>query len=97
MRELYIYYRVPDDGADAAAREVAALHGELRTAWPGLEARLLRRPESSSGQQTWMETYARAPAGVDTTLEADIATRAARLLTQVNGARHVEVFLACAS
>ena len=97
MRELYVYYRVPDDAAAAAAREVAAVQDELRAAWPGLEARLLRRPDSSGGQQTWMETYARAPAGVDAAVQADIEARAARLLTHVAGPRHVEVFLACAS
>ena len=97
MRELYVYYRVPDGAAEAAAPEVATLHAELRAAWPGLDARLLRRPEASAGQQTWMEIYTRAPAGVDPALQADIEARAARVLTCVAGPRHVEVFLACAS
>ena len=38
MRELYVYYRVPEDAADAAAREVATLHTELRASWPIAEA-----------------------------------------------------------
>jgi hypothetical protein len=97
MRELYVYYRVPNDAAAAATREVAALHDEVRAAWPGLEARLLRRPESSAGQQTWMEIYVRAPAGVDAAVQGDIEARAARLLTHLSGPRHIEVFLACAS
>jgi hypothetical protein len=97
MRELYVYYRVPEDAADAAAREVATLHTELRASWPGLDARLLRRPDASGGQQTWMEVYTRSPAGVDAALQAEIEAHAARRLTHVAGARHVEVFLACAS
>ena len=37
------------------------------------------------------------PAGVSTELQADIAREAARRLTRIDGERHVEVFLACAS
>ena len=97
MRELYVYYRVPEGAVEAAAHDVAVLHAELRAAWPGLDARLLRRPEASRGQQTWMETYARPSDGVDAALQVDIEARAARLLTHLAGPRHVEVFVACAS
>jgi ATP-dependent helicase YprA (DUF1998 family) len=100
-RELYVYYRVPEAAADLASREVAELHAALRAAYPGLVARLLRRPEASARLQTWMETYAleagAVDGGVDAALQAEIEDQASRLLTCIEGARHVEVFLTCAS
>ncbi len=57
---LYVYYKVP---AAALAATVAAVHrvqAALRTAHPGLQAELLRRPEVPGGQVTLMETYAGA-------------------------------------
>ena len=101
MRELFVYYRVPAAEAAAALAQVQALHAELRSIAPGLDARLLRRPDEAGGQQTWMETYAldacEGPAGVGPELQAEIEARAARLVTRIAGSRHVEVFIACAS
>jgi hypothetical protein len=95
MRELYIYYRVRESAAAAARRDVAALQAALRAAHPGLEARLLHRPESSAGLQTWMEIYARPaqPGGVSVEVQADIEARAAQHATHLEGTRHVEVFV----
>ena len=101
MRELFVYYRVPSADAAVALAQVQALHAELRTLEPFLQARLLRRPDETDGQQTWMEIYAtdpvRVPAGVGAGLQAEIESRAGRLLTMTVGPRHVEVFVACAS
>lgn len=101
MRELYVYYRVRTSDAAAAEREVRGLQAELRTMTSGLVARLLCRPGAVDGRQTWMETYAIDPAvdadGVGPRLEALIEARAAEQLTRIDGSRHVEVFLACAS
>lgn len=101
MRELYVYYRVPSVAAAAFEIEVRALQAELRVAIPGLDARCLRRVDDSGVRQTWMETYAlepgQGPEGVSPGLQAEIEARAARQLTRIEGARHVEVFLACAS
>lgn len=101
MRELYVYYRVRAADAALAAVEVEALHAALRAAIPGLVARLLRRPDESGERQTWMETYAfdaaRQAAGVDASMQARIEAEAARRLTRIDGPRHVEVFLECAS
>jgi hypothetical protein len=48
-----------------------------------------------------MEVYAMdaaaEPAGVSAALQAEIEREAARQLTRIDGARHVEVFVACAS
>jgi hypothetical protein len=101
MRELYVYYRVRGADSAAAEAEVLALQAELRAATPGLQARLLKRPDEQDGRQTWMEIYSMESAvnidGVSARLEASIEARAAERLTHVDGIRHVEVFLACAS
>ena len=100
MRELYVYYRVPEGDAVAAEAEAQQFQLALRARTPGLVTRLLRRPGASGGQSTWMEVYAMDPqveaAGVGAALQADIEREAARQLTRIDGERHVEVFLACA-
>jgi hypothetical protein len=68
-RELYVYYRVRRGDADAAQAQVEAAQARLRTALPGLEARLLRRceegaPAEAGRDPTWMEIYRHA-AGLD--------------------------------
>jgi hypothetical protein len=101
VRELFIYYRVR--GADAAAVRAAVLAAQqhLRDRHPGLRARLLRRPEETDGLQTWMETYStdpmEDPAGITAALQADIESSAQRISHCVEGSRHTEVFIACAS
>ena len=101
MRELYVYYRVPEGDAVVAEAEAKRFQSALRATTPGLLTRLLRRPDASGGRSTWMEVYAMdvrvEPAGVSIELEADIAREAARQLTRIDGERHVEVFVACAS
>ena len=101
MRELYVYYRVPAHALTRTESEVRALQADLRSAHPGLRARWLRRPAEPDAPQTWMEIYAVdpaiAPSGIDADLEQAIASSAARRLTGIEGPRHVEVFLACAS
>ena len=101
MRELYVYYRVLEGDAVTAEAEAREFHSRLRAQTPGLLTRLLRRPDASDGLLTWMETYAMEPqiepAGVSAGLQADIEREAARHLTRIDGERHVEVFVACAS
>jgi len=101
MRELYVYYRVPAAAVARTEREVRALQADLRSAHPGLRARWLRRPVEPDVTETWMEIYAVDPAiapdGIDADLEQAIASTAACRLTGIDGPRHVEVFLACAS
>ena len=101
MRELYVYYRVPERDAVAAEAEANRLQSVLRARTPGLLTRLLRRPAASDGRWTWMEVYAMdagvEPAGISESLQADIEREAAERLTRIDGRRHVEVFVACAS
>ncbi len=104
MRELFIYYRAKVDDAPALQAAVAELHANLRSRFPGLQARLLRRPEAADGLHTWMETYAlpssadhAAPRGISDALHAQIEQEArATLSAWIVGPRHVELFDACA-
>jgi len=101
MRELFIYYRIPVAHAGAALDAVVAFQARLREQHPALTTRLLRRPDQSD-PQTWMEIYAfdhRESAGAMTrALEAEIeASAATALAPHLLGARHVEVFVPCAS
>jgi len=92
MRELFVYYRVAADRAEAARAAVSAMQTALRQRHPGLQARLLRRPEEADGQQTWMETYALNPEGVAQAIQDDIAAAAATVSSFIEGPRHAEVF-----
>lgn len=98
--ELYVYYRVARADTDEAHAQVEAAQARLRTALPGLEARLLRRSDdagkNASGDTgrdpTWMEIY-RLEAGLDDAdcAQIDAAMRdwpAARV-----GARTIERFV----
>jgi len=101
--ELYIYYRVEEISAAAAWAVVRDFQQRLCAAHPGLQARLLRRPEIVEEQQTWMETYrfeaaahGRPPRGVDAALQAAIEAAALPLSRFVRGPRHPERFIPCA-
>jgi Domain of unknown function (DUF4936) len=100
MPELFIYYRV--DLADSATlrRTVMAYQADLRAQFPWLHARLLRRPQATDGQETWMETYSADPAlnsaGITASVVTQIEQAAAVLAPLLRGARHVEVFHPCA-
>jgi len=103
VRELFIYYRQQlVDAAHAAAwqDQVLAMQLSLQDRHPGLQARLLCRPEPVDGWQTWMETYAWPghPGGVTTALQDEIEREARRLsAAAVSISRHIEVFTPCAS
>lgn len=101
MRELFVYYRVRTDDAEAALRHVRDMQARLTAQHPGLNARLLCRPETVEGRQTWMEVYAidtrHSPAGVGPAMQAAIDAEAVALLPLLDGPRHTEVFVPCAS
>lgn len=92
--ELYCYYRVPAAAAAAALAEWRAAQPDLRAALPGLETRLLKRPDTgqaSNGEQTWMEIH-RHPAGLSAAQIEWLQTRLADLPSQRSGPRHLEWF-----
>jgi Domain of unknown function (DUF4936) len=101
MRELFVYYRLRSIDAAAALTAVHSLQAQLRKRHPQLIARLLRRPEEVDGCQTWMETYStdpmQDPAGISAELQSDIEAQARVLLPMLDGPRHAELFIACAS
>lgn len=92
-RELFVYYRVADANADVIGAALRGVQRELAEAHPGLVARILSRPGSTQGVQTWMETYAMPSRGVDETLESAIALATRALALWTIGERHVEVFV----
>jgi len=93
MRELFVYYRVRPEHLGQARAAVSTMQSELRLRFPGLQARLLRRPQASDGCQTWMETYACEPQGVTAEIGAAIEAGSAWAAALVDGARHVEEFV----
>jgi len=99
-RELFIYYRATIENASVLHAAALSLQAELRARHPGLQARLLRRPEAADGLHTWMETYA-APSsthGISESLRGEIESAAhAKLASLISGPRHTESFIACAS
>ena len=95
-QELFVYYRVAPDDAVALGAAVQVMQATLRSAHPGLQARLLRRPEVAQGRLTFMEVYARPPAGIDPGLRSEIEAAARALASWVDGERHTEVFVPCA-
>ena len=95
-RELFVWYRVQRDRADAARAAVLALQRSLCSERPGLRARLLVRDDGDMA--TWMESYS-LPArsagddhGIDAAIEAAIAAAALPLERLIDGPRHVEAF-----
>lgn len=102
MRELFIYYRVRLHAEPAAQAAVSGFQTRLRQRHPGLKARCLRRDDPADVQtRTWMETYAIVdpmhPHGITVELQAEIEAEALVLSAYIDGDRHVEAFVPCAS
>ena len=90
--EIYIYYRARPEHGQALVDAVCAMQQGLRAAWPGLGARLLRRPELREGLVPWMEAYT-LPLGADPGPVAEAIEQAALPLGSWQASsRHVEHF-----
>jgi hypothetical protein len=98
VRELFIYYRATIENASVLQAAALALQADLQARHPGLQARLLRRPEAADGLHTWMETYAAplSPKGISESLQGEIETAALAIAPLITGPRHTESFDACA-
>ncbi|WP_295641041.1 DUF4936 family protein [uncultured Methylibium sp.] len=98
QHELFVYYRVPQARAAELVDAVVRMQAALQAAHPGLrQARLLRRPDAADGRHTWMEAYAFDPASAPEQLAAAIEQAASPLAALIDGPRHGERFIACAS
>ena len=95
MPELFVWYRVRVESADAALSAVAAMQAALCADIEGLVVRLLIRSDDDAVLQTWMETYARPghDAGVGVDMTARIEASAGSLAGLIEGARHGETFM----
>lgn len=89
MNELYIYYQVRDEDAQALLARIRSMQDGLLAAH-GVAGQLKRRPEAQDGLQTWMEIYPATPAGFDVALAT--AVREAALAELIAGDRHTEIF-----
>ena len=88
MTDLYVYYKVRDEHAERLASLVRAFQTRMIQAGA---ARLLRRPESRDGLQTWMEVYPGVPESFAGELET--AALGAGFAGLIEGPRRVEVFV----
>lgn len=94
--DLYVYYRVRSEHADALRLQASAMQRGLSNEY-GIVTALKRRPQEKNGQQTWMEVYQAAPDGFEVILERAVAQ--AGLAALIDGQRNTEYFLdvtACA-
>jgi hypothetical protein len=94
--DLYVYYRVKCDDAEAFQSRLLAMQAAV-SEQHGVVTALKRRPEPKDGQHTWMEVYYATPDGFERVIEE--AVRQAGLADLIQGSRHTEYFLdysACA-
>ena len=97
MRELFVYYRVLSEQAEAAGLAVRTMQARMVKQHPSLRPRLLCRDAPAGPAQTWMETYATdpvgAPAGVTDGMQLDIESAAHELPPHlIQGERKSEFF-----
>ena len=93
--ELYVYYRVAQANLQAALQTVLAFQQRLRTACPGLSARVLRRSNEHGVDMTLMEIYAfddGRNTGFDPALHSRIEQAAAALTPLLSSPRRTEAF-----
>lgn len=88
--DLYIYYAVHVDLADALTAKVLEMQKNLAGEC-GVSTSLKRRPAAINGRHTWMEVYLSAPDGFDALLEQ--AVTQTKLATLIDGERHTEYFM----
>lgn len=88
--DLYIYYRVRSEDANALHTRALAMQQAL-AAETGITIGLKRRPEEKDGRQTWMEVYEAVPEGFEAILDRAVAQ--ADLSPLIDGLRHTEYFL----
>ncbi|STR28120.1 Uncharacterised protein [Janthinobacterium lividum] len=90
MKDLYVYYQVKEEHAQALEARVRAMQAKLAAA-SGVAPQLKCRPDSKDGSQTWMEIYPVVGEGFTELLAS--ASEEAGLLSLTSGARHTEVFM----
>lgn len=88
--ELYIYYRVRAENAEALRSRVTDMQRCLSRDY-GIVTALKRRPEERDGLQTWMEIYQSIPADFECVL--DRAILQSGLPALIDGQRHTEHFV----
>lgn len=90
MSDLYVYYKVREQDADALELNLRIMQAELGAA-TGVYGELKRRPGSIDGVQTWMEVYNGADDGFAPALAA--AVDEAGIAGLIQGERRSETFI----
>jgi len=88
--DMYIYYRVPGDQAQALRIRLKKMQEALAREY-GIVGAIKRRPEEENGYQTWMEIYLAVEKDFGAILNR--AVDAAELNSLISGERHTELFL----
>lgn len=103
ISEWFIYYQIAPPDLPQVQAAVAAFQQQLCQDWPGLQARLLRRPTAHEGRLTLMEIYGfgpsaqpSPPADASPGVLSAIEQAARGIASWLQGERHVEVFQPCA-
>jgi multidrug resistance efflux pump len=88
----FVYYRVAQGHAAGIAAQVRGMQAELAAA-TGVSGRLLQKDDASG---TWMEVYEGVPDGAafEAGLQQAVLRAGLQGLPAVDGARHVERFVA---
>ncbi|MGZ8289298.1 MAG: DUF4936 family protein [Telluria sp.] len=90
MFDLYVYYKVRDENADALEMYLRIMQAEVGAS-TGVYGEIRQRPESNGGLRTWMEIYPACGEGFQAALDA--AVQEAGVLPLIEGERHAEVFV----
>lgn len=90
MSDLYVYYKVREQDANALELNLRIMQAELGAA-TGVYGELKRRPGSTDGVQTWMEVYNGASEDFAPALAA--AVDEAGIAGLIHGERRSETFI----
>ena len=88
--DMYVYYRVREENAQALQARVTAMQAGLSKTHD-IACSLKRRPHATDGQHTWMEVYLATPEDFGDALED--AVRRAGIAALVDNERHIEYFV----
>ena len=88
--DMYVYYTVREENAQALQTRVGAMQAEL-TNMHRIDCSLKRRPHATDGRHTWMEVYLAVPEDFSHMLED--AARRAEIPALIDNERHIEYFV----
>jgi Domain of unknown function (DUF4936) len=88
---LFVYFKVNAEEVGEITMKIRKIQSALTDKEPKLQAAIFRRPGSSNGEVTIMETYASSD-GISETTKTNIEKAFTECSLHIKGVRHVEVF-----